>query len=341
MVPRPANPRTDSSKLEVVASEGQVIVNHPAVDAPLICFSAYSEPDPTGSSQPLFGVCHRLALDACRVITNHAANNQGDFLAEDRDGKNPVPLDDAKPLPPGDYFYFLGVVSGAAVGNYPIVKSFSAFVFPPQIPDNWYVARRTGRLTAGMIGVASSTNMSTHVVLRDKYCAATGYQECASFHSIVLIHPLLILRPATLTSVIQCTHPVPKTETAWFMANKMVLYSPNNYRARVNAHTNGISLRDDVRRCLDSHAFVLYPAGSDAFMSYCVHTRLPRLHRAAPSATRDDSSQRRRRVPLRTFRLHHHPPRRFQGDLRPRPRQPCGQDVGGRGSVVRGGEASA
>ncbi len=84
---------------------------------------------------------------------------------------------------------------------------------------------------------------------------------------------MLILRPATIIPVTRCAHLVPKAEAAWFMANKMYLYSPGNQRARVNAHTNGISLRDDVHRCLESHAFVFYPAGDDQFMAYFVDSR--------------------------------------------------------------------
>ena len=57
------------------------------------------------------------------------------------------------------------------------------------------------------------------------------------------------------------------------MANEMFTYAPDNEDARVNAHTNGISLRDDVRRCLDSHAFVFYPAGSGQFMTYFVQAK--------------------------------------------------------------------
>lgn len=54
------------------------------------------------------------------------------------------------------------------------------------------------------------------------------------------------------------------------MANEMSVYSPGNGDARVNTHTNGISLRDDVHRCLESHTFVFYPAGNDQFMAYFV-----------------------------------------------------------------------
>lgn len=84
---------------------------------------------------------------------------------------------------------------------------------------------------------------------------------------------------------------MPETEEAWFQANKMYLYSPDNMTAGVNSHTNGIALRDDVRRCFDSGAFVFYPAGHDnAFMAYFVgmagypdytepfHRRLATIH---------------------------------------------------------------
>lgn len=54
------------------------------------------------------------------------------------------------------------------------------------------------------------------------------------------------------------------------MANEMSLYSPGNGDACINTHTNGISLRDNMRRCLESHTFVFYPAGNDQFMAYFV-----------------------------------------------------------------------
>ena len=51
----------------------------------------------------------------------------------------------------------------------------------------------------------------------------------------------------------------------------MNLYSIENQKAGVDTHTNGISLRDDVRRCLDACAFVFFPVhGSDKFMAYFV-----------------------------------------------------------------------
>ncbi|KAI1784587.1 hypothetical protein LXA43DRAFT_901310 [Ganoderma leucocontextum] len=233
-----------------VVYEQFVQISHPRVDKPLFRFPAYSEPDPANPSQNLFGVYHRLALDACRVITNHAANNQGDFLAEEREGKVPVPIDDAKPLSPRTYYYFLGPPEDATNRNYPIVKHFHAFRFPPQSPDNWYTARISGRFTMGQVLKVSSSHMATHIAARDQCCAATKYRD---FN--------------------RCAHLVPKAEEAWFIANKMFAYAPDNEDAGIDAHTNGILLRDDVRRCFDSHAFVFYPAGNNMFVAYFVHTR--------------------------------------------------------------------
>ncbi|KAI1784575.1 hypothetical protein LXA43DRAFT_208173 [Ganoderma leucocontextum] len=242
MVPREAfRPFSKSSKLEVMIN-GSVFIKHPAVDKSLFCFPAYPQPDPTDASEPLFGVCHPLALDACRVITNHAAKNQADFLAGDRE-------DDP------------------ANGNYPIVKEFSAFRFPSRMPDDWYNTRASAR-GVSVATVVSSSGMSVHVASRDRYCALTGHEH---FN--------------------RCAHLVPKAEAAWFTANDMQVYSIGNMKAGVDAHTNGVLLRDDVHRCLDAGAFVFYPVrDSDQFMAYFVdygcwpdyteqfHRRLATIH---------------------------------------------------------------
>ncbi|KAM5541520.1 hypothetical protein V8D89_004710 [Ganoderma adspersum] len=229
---------------------GFVHINHPGVGHPLFSFPAYSgEANPNDPPTTVFGVCHQLALDSCRVVTNHATDNQDDFLARDLEGLIPVPINDVQPLTPGNYYYFLGPPSNPANRNYPIVKNFSAFRFPSQLPGHWYHTRDTPLPVAAE--VVSPSDMSSHVVLRDKHCALSGNQ---SFN--------------------QCAHLVPETEEAWFYANKMYLYSLGNMAASINAHTNGISLRDDVRRCFDSNAFVFYPAGhGDAFMAYFIGGR--------------------------------------------------------------------
>ncbi|KAI1784569.1 hypothetical protein LXA43DRAFT_207910 [Ganoderma leucocontextum] len=101
--------------------------------------------------------------------------------------------------------------------------------------------------------------------------AVTGYAGCACFY-FVLVQPMLILSIATIIAN-RCAHLVPEAQTAWFMANDMFAYALDNEGAGVNAHTNGISLRDGVHRRFDSHAFVFYPAGNDIFVAYFVHTR--------------------------------------------------------------------
>ncbi|KAI1784573.1 hypothetical protein LXA43DRAFT_208138 [Ganoderma leucocontextum] len=248
MAPRQAClPPFKPLKLEVVR-RAQVIINHPVVGYSLFSFPAYSgEPDPNDASKTVFGVYHPLALESCRVITNHAAKNHDDFLAKDREGTIPVHRD-VTTLTPGDYYYFFGPSKEAANCNYPIIKEFSALRFPSRIPDHWYHTRETARYA--VVERVSSSNMSNHVASRDKHCALTKYQ---SFN--------------------QCAHLVPKAADAWFDANKMYLYSYDNMAAGVDTHTNGIALRDDVRRCFDSNAFVFYPAGDgDAFMAYFVDT---------------------------------------------------------------------
>ena len=259
-------PLSEASQLEVLAS-GSVFIKHPGVGQSLFCFPAYSYPKPADASDIPFGVLHLLALDACRVITNHAARDQADFLTEDREGKTRIPLDAIKLLPPGNYYYFLGPTTDAANSSYPIVKEFSTFKFPDRIPDHWYDTRPSARLRRGM-GAASASDMSVHVVNRDQHCTMTKRAFCAFFH-IVLMSSVLIRW--TVMIVNRCAHLIPKAEAAWFTANEMNVYSIENQKAGVDTHTNGISLRDDVRRCLDACAFVFFPVhGSDKFMAYFV-----------------------------------------------------------------------
>lgn len=132
-----------------IVRAGLVVINHPGVDEALFIFPAHSgETDPSDPSATVSGVCRHLILDSCRVITNYAAHSQNDFLAKDREGKTPIPMDGAQPLTPGDYYYFLGPPDEPANSNYPTVKSFSAFRFPRKIPDHWYRARNTALLAS-------------------------------------------------------------------------------------------------------------------------------------------------------------------------------------------------
>ncbi|PIL32441.1 hypothetical protein GSI_05143 [Ganoderma sinense ZZ0214-1] len=241
-------PLSGTSQLEILAS-GSVFIKHPGVGKSLFCFPAYSYPKRTHTAEIPFGVLHLLALDACRVITNHTARNrnQTDFLAQDREGKTRVPIGTVELLAPGDYYYFLGPATDAANSNYAIVNDFSAFRFPDRIPDHWYDTRPSARLRRGM-GVAAPEAMSVHVVERDQHCTIT---KLARFN--------------------KCVHLVPKSEAAWFAANEMHVYSIENQKAGVDTHTNGISLRDDVHRCFEAGAFVFYPVpSSDKFMAYFV-----------------------------------------------------------------------
>lgn len=193
IAPRSALAQPEISQLEIAAA-GSVIIRHPGLGNVLFLFPAYSEPDPTDPSESkrLLGVCRRLLLDACRVVTNHAVNNQEDFLAEDRQGQTPVPIDDSKPLSTPTYFYFLGPAKDASSRNYPIVKEFPSFIFPRRLPEHWYTARTSGRLTSGHVTVVSSTDMPVHVTARDEGSAATRYQNCTFFHVVYMLRGLFL-----------------------------------------------------------------------------------------------------------------------------------------------------
>ncbi|PIL32444.1 hypothetical protein GSI_05146 [Ganoderma sinense ZZ0214-1] len=247
-----------------ITKDDEVLIYHPAVGRPLFIFPAYSdEVDLNDSLKTVSGVCCSLVLDSCRIITNYAASNQDDFLATDREGK--ISIDGVQPLTTGVYYYFLGPPNVAANCNYPVVKDFSAFRFPAQLPRHWYDARATARHTS--VQIVSASNMSNHVVWRDKYCALSTGQ-----------------------SFIQCAHLVPKSEEAWYDANEMFVHAFPNMQSGINALANGISLRDDLHRCFDSYAFVFYPVDRDGFMAYFVgeagypdytesfHRRLATIH---------------------------------------------------------------
>ena len=156
-----------------------VIISHPGLDRILLALPAFS----TGSTTTPYGVFCPLVLDACRVLTNHAGTSRGDFLALDIQGHNRIPVDDA-PLT-DDCYYFLGPPGVEANRNYPIVKTFSAFTFPPVLPDRWAraaaVLRRQPR-SPRIWSPPSERKMSVRVWGRDKRCIITQYPDGASFH---------------------------------------------------------------------------------------------------------------------------------------------------------------
>ncbi|KAI1791924.1 hypothetical protein LXA43DRAFT_1135429 [Ganoderma leucocontextum] len=163
-----------------------------------LCLPALStnSPDPTNSTEMHYGVFRPLVLDACRVLSNRAANNQDseDFLATDIQGRNRVEIND-EPLDV-DCYYFLGPPEVEANRNYPIVKTLSAFTFPSVLPDRWAtigdaLRQQQPRLSRGRLPPAPS-QMSNSVGQRDENCAITRWRDCALFRS-VMTRPSLIL----------------------------------------------------------------------------------------------------------------------------------------------------
>ena len=191
------SPQSEHAQREILA-KGVVTISHPTVGQPLFCFPAFSQPDPAfpnDSSKTLFGVCHRLALDACRVVTNYATKDWEDFVSLDRGGKTPIPIDDAKPLSPGVYYYSLGPLGESVISNCPIVKKFSRLKFPSQLPNNWYSARRSFKGDLRGIKKVSATEMSSYVSERDKHCILSGWTHCAFFY-VALVQLMITVRIA-------------------------------------------------------------------------------------------------------------------------------------------------
>ncbi|KAM5535259.1 hypothetical protein V8D89_011065 [Ganoderma adspersum] len=227
-----------STPQEVFCRQRPVFINHPGRDLPLLTFPAFS----TGSTATPYGVSPPLVLDACRVLANHAAKNQEDFLATDIQGRDRLEIDDT-PLDV-DCYCFLGAPEVVANRAYPIVKKFSAFRRPSILPDRWaLIATRRPRSLLEYPRPLSPSQMPDRVRLRDRDCILTRCSEPT-----------------------QCAHLVPKADEAWFVANRMEvdhIGDPWMVTINIDHPANGILLRVDVRTCFDVNVFVFYPADVD------------------------------------------------------------------------------
>ena len=275
---------------EVFCRQHLVFIRHPGRDEPLFRFPALS----TGCTSAPYGVFRPLVLDACRVLTNRAANIQededGDFLASDIQGRNRIEVDDT-PLDV-DCYYFLGPPEVEANRNYPIVKTLSAFTFPSVLPDRWAkIADALGQQYYPPLTCRHSTpsEMSTIVGMRDEHrCAITRWLDCMLFYLIV-IHISLI--PCIADTAAQCVHLIPKSEEAWFIAHHLAAHISEDMCASVDHPSNGILLRADVRLCFDAHGFVFYPSSDSKFVAYfvrCEYTSLPDLFHRRPATIHAD-----------------------------------------------------
>ena len=72
------------------------------------------------------------------------------------------------------------------------------------------------------------------------------------------------------TQVCENARLVPRDREAWFVANDMGRYNRSGAGTSVNDVANGVTLRCDVRRLLEFHAFVFYPIGEGKAVTYVV-----------------------------------------------------------------------
>ncbi|KAM5535253.1 hypothetical protein V8D89_011059 [Ganoderma adspersum] len=259
---------------EVFCRQHLVFIRHPGRDVPLFRFPALS----TGSTAIPYGILRPLVLDACRVLTNRAANGQedgGDFLASDIQGRDRLEVDDT-PLDV-DCYYFLGPPEVEDNRNYPIVKTLSAFSFPSTLPRRWArLADALGQQQSYPSPIwrrPAPSEMSTMVGLRDEHrCAITRWIDSC-----------------------QCAHLIPKAEEAWFVAHNMAIHISEDMSASIDHPSNGILLRADVRLCFDAHGFVFYPgsdpAGDPRFVAYFLqgeYKSLPDLFHRRPATIHPD-----------------------------------------------------
>ncbi len=116
---------------------------HPGCRQFLFCLPAYTHPSSvTGNNRDLLhddGVNHRLVLDACHIISNHAAQENDCYLSRDRAGQNLVmPHNMNSALAAGKYYYQPGPPSSRTVANYTIVTDFAAWRYPEKgAPNHW------------------------------------------------------------------------------------------------------------------------------------------------------------------------------------------------------------
>ena len=162
-------------------SYGMVDIIHPACDQSLLSFPAFSESVP--QANPLYGVCHQLVIDACRILTKFASKGQNDYLALDLEGKQPVSTESAL-LQPGRYYYFLS--PDDVTTNYRIVADFRAWKFPERVPLHWSRPIDLEAIVTlrDRYNKVSSTAMSDVVRLDDGRCLITDYFSCMTFHCI-------------------------------------------------------------------------------------------------------------------------------------------------------------
>ncbi|PIL28685.1 hypothetical protein GSI_08729 [Ganoderma sinense ZZ0214-1] len=258
----PRDPLSVPTPREILFRGWTVLIKHPGLDVRLLKFPALSA-DPTGRC----GLFCPLVLNACRVLTNNKAEYGADFLATDIQGHNRIRIDDT-PLDV-DCYYFLGPLELEANRNYPIVKSFCAFIFPSSLPDDWCVIADARQRPIPVLGRAPPASaMSYEVKTRDGRCVITHYCDST-----------------------QCAYLIPKAEGVWFASNSMSTFASDNSEVGVDDRGNGILLRADVQLCMDAHGFVFYPADAHSFIAYFLshdYSDFPELFHRRPATIHPD-----------------------------------------------------
>ncbi|RDX42470.1 hypothetical protein OH76DRAFT_1422516 [Lentinus brumalis] len=155
---------------------GIVDILHPGYEERCILLQLPAlDPVDTPKGEPQRGgVNLRLALDACRVLTN---NCEG-FLSESRNGDNPVQVSESADwelLVQSQYYYHLAGHLGSMY-KYPVVTAFAAWTLPTSIPEHWArdetaVARSALQERFGRPASA----MSTAVKVFDGGCVLTKF----------------------------------------------------------------------------------------------------------------------------------------------------------------------
>lgn len=113
----------------------------------------------------LWGCSHRIALDACRIITN----NRDGFLSTTQRRQDKIPDNDLT-LTADVYYYFIAAPDEA---DYPVVADFTAWRFPELLPDHWRSAIPSPTLNR-WYGAGESA-MSSTVKALDGACILSGF----------------------------------------------------------------------------------------------------------------------------------------------------------------------
>ena len=191
----------------------RVRIFHPGCRQLLFSLPAIFQTHPSGSSggtnpesstlpgdDDAPGVNHRLVLDACHIITNHAAEERDCYLSRDHQGQVPVMSSGrlGGSLPPGKYYYQPGPPSSRTVANYPIVTDIAAWRYPAEgPPEHWRRPENIEKATALAVhrddryDEPGEFRLAVALDDRDVGCVVTkqhgGESECVSTTSSTLL----------------------------------------------------------------------------------------------------------------------------------------------------------